>query len=425
MKKGNDIDRYRAALAAQMGVSSEHITLFGKGRQGLYALLRSLGIGQGDEVIVPAFTCVVVPNAIIYTGARPVYSEIEPCTFNSSVEQIQARITPATRAIIVQNTFGLSPDFDPILALAREKKLFVIEDCAHGFGGSYKGRPNGTLGDAAFFSTQWNKPFSTGLGGFVYVKSPRLAKAMKEKEAKLNLPSRLFEYLLSIQLFMRRHVLRPAVYWPLLKLYRKLSSWSLVSGSSESLELSGTDMPENYLRGFGAVQARAGLQALRRFDKILERRREIVAFYDALFKRLQLPRPFVPDYASHGWLRYPFLVRDRKYFLQLAEKAQIPIGDWMKSPLHPITENWETWQYVAGSNPVGEHLSAHMLNLLTDPDITDHQLRRTADFLEKHVRELLPLPSRSAEASFNDLSRPNSVMQDTPHTLPEATFRCL
>ncbi len=388
----NHIEAFRTALAVQLGVSEQHISLFGKGRQGLYALLRALEIGEGDEVILPAFTCVVVPNAILYAGAHPVYVDIEPCTFTTSVEKIETALTPNTKAIIVQNTFGLSPDFEPIIELAHRRGIFVIEDCAHGFGGQYRGQANGTLGDAAFFSTQWNKPFSTGLGGFVYAKSSHLAKAMREKESKLQAPSRLFEWSLRMQLFARKHLLRPALYWPLLKLYRKLSNWSIVSGSSESLELVSVEMPENYLRAFGKNQAREGLKALRHFDETLTHRREVADFYDDLFRSLQLPRPHVPSYATHGWLRYPFLVKDREKFLRLAERERIPVGDWMRSPLHPVSSNWSQWKYQYGEHPTGEYLSAHVLNLLTDPDLTGKQLLRIADFLQKNVHELLPLP---------------------------------
>lgn len=388
----NHIESYRTALAVHLGVSKQHLSLFGKGRQGLYALLRALEIGENDEVILPAFTCVVVPNAVLYAGARPVYVDINPCTFNASVKKVKAALTPNTKAIIVQNTFGLSPDFDPIIKLAHRRGIFVIEDCAHGFGGQYKGQANGTLGDAAFFSTQWNKPFSTGLGGFVYAKSPHLAKAMREKESRLQAPSRLFEWSLRMQLFARKHLLRPALYWPLLKLYRKLSSWSIVSGSSESLELISTKMPENYLRAFGRNQAREGLRALSHFNQTLIYRRQVAAFYDDLFRSLQLPRPHVPSYATHGWLRYPFLVKNREKFLRLAEQKRIPIGDWMRSPLHPVNSNWSQWQYPYGKNSTGEYLSAHVLNLLTDADITEKQLLRIADFLRKNADELLPLP---------------------------------
>ncbi len=392
METNHSIELYRRALAVKLDVPEEHISLFGKGRQGLYALLRALEIGEGDEVILPAFTCVVVPNAILYAGAQPVYVDIEPCTFNASAESIAQKITARTKAIIVQNTFGLSPDFDPILQLAHSRGIFVIEDCAHGFGGSYKGQSNGTLGDASFFSTQWNKPFSTGLGGFVYAKSAHLAKAMREKEAKLQRPSFLFEWSLRLQLFARRYLLRPVLYWPLLKLYRKLSSWSIVSGSSESVELISAKMPENYLRALGQNQAKEGLKALASFEKTLRKRQRIAGFYDRLFDSLQLPRPHNPPYATHGWLRYPFLVKEREKFLRLAEQERIPIGDWMRSPLHPVEDHWEEWGYHYGDNPTGEYLSAHVLNLLTDPDITEKQLGRVAAFLRKNADELLPLP---------------------------------
>ena len=128
------------------------VFLFWKGRVGLYAILKALDIGPGDEVILPAFTCVVVANAVIYRGATPVYAEIDPKTYNIDPARIEERITEKTKVILAQNTFGLSADLDAIFDVAQAHDLFVIEDCAHGFGGTYKGRLNGTVADAAFFS---------------------------------------------------------------------------------------------------------------------------------------------------------------------------------------------------------------------------------------------------------------------------------
>jgi dTDP-4-amino-4,6-dideoxygalactose transaminase len=107
---------------------------------------------------VPAFTCVVVPNAILYAGARPVYGEIEPVTFHLDLARLESRITPRTRAILAQNTFGLAPPVAQLREIASRRGLALIGDCAHGLGGTYRGRKNGTLADASFFSTQWNKP---------------------------------------------------------------------------------------------------------------------------------------------------------------------------------------------------------------------------------------------------------------------------
>jgi len=129
------------------------VFFFFKGRVALYALLKAIGIHPGDEVILPGFTCVVVPNAIIYLGGKPVYADIDPKTFNIDTAKIEGKITDNTTAIIAQNTFGLSSDLDPILDIGKRYNLKVIEDCAHGYGGSYKGKANGTVADAAFFST--------------------------------------------------------------------------------------------------------------------------------------------------------------------------------------------------------------------------------------------------------------------------------
>jgi len=153
-------------LAEHLSIDFRDIFLFWKGRVALYAILGATGIKGGDEIILPAFTCVVAVNPIIYLSAKPVYVDIDPVTYNMDVSMIEGKITERTRAILAQNTFGLAPDLDRIFELADRYRLMVIEDCAHGFGGSYRGKPNGTMADASFFSSQWNKPFSTnGLEG--------------------------------------------------------------------------------------------------------------------------------------------------------------------------------------------------------------------------------------------------------------------
>ena len=115
----------------------------------------------GDEVILPGLTCVVVPNAILYAGFVPVYVDIDPDTFNMEPSQIEAKITNKTKVIIIQNTFGLSSNIEDVLDIAKKYQLITIDDCTHGFGGSYNGNPNGGMTDAVFYSSQWNKPFST------------------------------------------------------------------------------------------------------------------------------------------------------------------------------------------------------------------------------------------------------------------------
>ena len=143
-----------------------------------------MGVKENDEVIIPAFTCVVVPNAILYLGAKPVYVDISIENYNTDINKLKEAVTSKTKVIICQNTFGLSSNIDEIIQLAEQHNLFTIEDCTHGFGGFYNGKPNGSHCDAAFYSTQWNKPYSTGIGGFLVVNNNRFVNEVKILESK-------------------------------------------------------------------------------------------------------------------------------------------------------------------------------------------------------------------------------------------------
>lgn len=128
-------DAFIERISHIIGVLPEHVFLYWKGRVALYAYLRALGLSTGDEVIIPGLTCVVVPNAIIYTGAVPVYADIRLDTLTMDPLSVRQCITSKTRGVVIQNTFGLSADIDPLVDIAHENKLAVIDDCTHGFGG--------------------------------------------------------------------------------------------------------------------------------------------------------------------------------------------------------------------------------------------------------------------------------------------------
>ena len=125
---------------------------FWKGRVALYAILESLGIGPGDEVILPGFTCVVVPNAVLYRGAMPVYVDIEGTAFTMDVRDIERKITSRTKAIIVQHTYGIPADMDGIKTIADRHGLPIIEDAPLAHGARYCGKRVGLFGQLACFS---------------------------------------------------------------------------------------------------------------------------------------------------------------------------------------------------------------------------------------------------------------------------------
>src|SRR5262245_10348697 len=122
------------------------------GTDALILALRAVGVKSGDEVILPPFTFVATGSAVSALGARPVFADIDPATFNLAAAQIARRITKSTRAIVVVHLYGLAADMDPIREIAEQQNLPVVEDNAQGIGAMYKGRPTGSLGDVACLS---------------------------------------------------------------------------------------------------------------------------------------------------------------------------------------------------------------------------------------------------------------------------------
>ena len=149
------------------------------GTAGLHLCLRALGIGEGDEVILPSFTFIAAGSAVLYQRATPVFVDIDPITLNLDPGRLEKMITPRTRAIIVVHTFGYPADLDPILEVARKHGVAVIEDACEALGAQYRGRSVGGIGDLGVFAFYPNKVITTGEGGMVVTPHSHLAEAMR------------------------------------------------------------------------------------------------------------------------------------------------------------------------------------------------------------------------------------------------------
>ncbi|KJZ56961.1 DegT/DnrJ/EryC1/StrS family aminotransferase [Pseudomonas fluorescens] len=167
--RGEFISRFESEFAQYIG--AEHATTVSNGTVALHLAMAALGLGPGDEVIVPTLTYVASVNTIMQTGASVVYAESLADTWNVSVPDIRSRITPKTKAVMVVHLYGLACDMDEVVALCKEHNLLLIEDCAEAFGSLYKGQHVGTFGDVATFSFFGNKTITTGEGGMVVSKN--------------------------------------------------------------------------------------------------------------------------------------------------------------------------------------------------------------------------------------------------------------
>jgi perosamine synthetase len=170
---GPRLEQFEQAMAAYLG--GGHAVAVSSGTAALHLIVRALGLGPGDQVLVPSFTFAASVNAILYEGAEPVFVDLDPDTCNLDVADLEARITPRARAIMAVDVFGHPADWEALERVAARHGLALIDDCCEALGAEYRGRRMGTFGSAGAFAFYPNKQMTTGEGGMVVTRDERLA----------------------------------------------------------------------------------------------------------------------------------------------------------------------------------------------------------------------------------------------------------
>ncbi|MGB1110852.1 MAG: DegT/DnrJ/EryC1/StrS family aminotransferase [Gammaproteobacteria bacterium] len=363
-----------------------HAVSFRAARMGLSAILQAAGLKAGDEVLVTGFTCVVVPNAAIFQGIRPVYVDIDPDTFNMIPEDVERKITDRTRAIIIQSSFGMPPDFDAILPIARQHGLFVIEDNALSMGARYHGKLLGTLGDAAIFSGEQTKSISIAKGGLAYTSSEAFAEKLREirKSAAWPEPATVRKELG----FMANLALLqgPGLYKYTLPEYylRRLGLIYLSEWQGQEWTCA---EPANYMQRLSNAHARVGRSQLRQLPRLMAKRRHYADLYRERLAEMGYRLPKVLPDCEPSIVTFPLLVKDRDHLRTYMRARDIMLGDWFQAPVHPTKVKPEDAMYHAGSCPNAEQVSRHVVNLPTHVRMTDADANRLIAALAQYNAE--------------------------------------
>lgn len=243
----------------------------------LHMSLAALGFGPGDEALVPAFTWISTANVIEHLGGKVVFCDIDPTTFNLDVGKLKSKITPRTKAVLPVHLFGLAADMSPIITLAQNFNLWVVEDAACGFGSLYQGKHVGTFGHAGCFSFHPRKAITTGEGGMITTNNEDLTiKLRRLRDHGANMSD------------LQRH-LGPKPY--LLP-----------------------DHPDaGYNQRMTDIQAAIGSKQMDRAKDIVGERQRLAKNYDEAFKKLDwLITPTCPDGYEHSYQSYPCLFQPEK-----------------------------------------------------------------------------------------------------------------
>lgn len=354
------IRQYESAFADYIGV--RHGVSFSTGRVALFAILQALDIGTGDEVIIQVPSHIVVPNAIRYTGARPVFADSSRRTCNVDLAALERAITSRTRAIVLQHTFGLPADLDAVLRLGRDRGIDVIEDCVHALGSTYRGARVGGFGRASFFSTEETKTISTTMGGMAVTNDDGLAQRIRSFQQQCAGPPtwltvRYLTKLISYHLLTEPHLHRYAR-----ALYESLGKRNPLPGPTTEHEAHGA-RPPRYESCLSNAQAMLGLRQLRRLDANLTHREQIAGAFMSRLRELGFEMPSPAHEASPAYVRLPVYVDDR----QAAVTAVAPhavLGTWFTAVLEEAADP-RAGGYVPGSCPTAETLAERLVNLPT------------------------------------------------------------
>lgn len=328
---GPEVAELEAALAHFVGVP--HALTVASGTDSLEIALRALGIGPGDEVITVPFTWISTAEVIALVGARPVFVDIEPDTFNIAVDQVEAAITPRTRALLPVSLFGQMPDFDRLNAIAARHGLPVIEDAAQSFGATQHGRRSGgvtTIGSTSFFPA---KPLGCyGEGGALFTHDAALAERMRA---------------------IRTHG----------GLERNHHPWLGMNGR------------------FDTLQAAVLLAKLPHFEWELTERARIAARYDAALAGVCVT-PVVAPGNSHVYAQYTIRIPERDAVAARLRAAGIPTAVYYPRCLHeqPV---FAGLGYRTGDFPVAEQASREVLSLPMHPFLSVHDQDRIVEELKR------------------------------------------
>ncbi len=321
---GEEVAALENEVAAYLGVG--HGIGVASGTDALILALRALEIGPGDEVIIPAYTFFATAGAVLHVGAKPALVDIESRTYCMDVEQIQAAITPATKAVIPVHLYGYPAEMDAISTIAREHGLKVIEDNAQAFGAAYHGRKTGALGDIGCLSFFPSKNLGGyGDGGMVVTDDPELAEKVR---------------------MLRTHGWQKK-YFP---------------------EILG------YNSRLDALQAAILRVKLRYLDAWNERRRELAADYQGQLSGLAgVTTPYEAPEARHVYHLYVLQLAQRNQVQQKLKDAGIATGVYYPQPLH-LTQPCFELGYQGGDFPITERASLETLAIPIYPEITSQQI---------------------------------------------------
>lgn len=375
------IDLLKSCVLKILNSSSDDggslLFIYENGRTGEYEFLKALDLPDDSNIVIQGFTCNAVVNPVLWLGLKPKYVDIDPVTLNMSMEDLREKVDVKTKVIIVQHTFGRPGPIKEVMEFARKRGIYVLEDCAHAFGGVFSdgGRKIrlGKTGDAAIFSFGLEKVFSTRVGGALLVNNSRIGRTIGKSCLRLRTMSRIDTF---------KWLMNPVIWRVLRKLGEKQDSAAeslckigVISMGSAKEEYVGK-MPKMYPRKLSGALAKVVLEEVTLLGENLEHRRQIARIYSEGLAGCN--GISVPSCKNIPYVRFPVVcesgdIRDK--ISEIILDIGYRIGNWYNPVVYPSTVDVDAMMYKKGMCPVAEGISSMIINLPTGRHISMEDAR--------------------------------------------------
>jgi len=336
--QGKTVVRFEEAVARYLKV--KHVVAVNSGTSALHLALLAFGIGPGDEVIIPDYTFPATVNVVELTGAKPVFVDVDPMTFNIDPKAIERHITKKTKAVIPVHLFGQSADLAPIMRLAKKYKLVVVEDAACVLGAEYKGRKSGTIGDIGCFSFHPRKVITTGEGGIAVTNNKTVADRLR---------------------ILRNHGIE----------YKNNKIDIVAAGFNYRMT---------------EIQAAMGLVQMKKMAGLIRARRKVAGIYNAQLRSIKwIKTPSISSYNTHVFQTYVIQIPGslgRDHLISFLRKNGIE-ANFGTYALHKLSFYKNKYHLKASQFPITEEVFQTSIALPVFECLSVGQIRKIAAVLRK------------------------------------------
>lgn len=383
-RKGKAAEELEAEFKEYLGI--KYAVSFNSGRSAFYAILRALGLTEGEKVLLQAFTCNAAINPVLWAKLRPVYVDCDENAFNIDIADLRAKISPETKVLMIQHTFGQPANMDEVMSIVRQNNLTLIEDCAHALGAEYNGQKVGTFGKASFFSFSRDKVISSVYGGMAVTNDPELAKKLRQAQGELGMPSYFWIFQQILHPILLNYIILPIYnFLDLGKIFLILSQWLHILSKAVHWKEKRGLRPDYFPKALPNALALLALNQFKKLDKFYEHRRELFEYYSENLKNTSFVLPASDPKSKPSYLR--FTVKHQKaheIIYDAWHKENILLGDWYTTPIAPYDTKLEEMHYKMGMCPNAERLAKKTFNLPTHINISQKDTERIVNFLKKY-----------------------------------------